>query len=201
MAVQTIQEPPSKEKKRQRKKSKSGIKRTGRALLGGEHAQDPEWWSEEDCVWWSNRKRDKKVFRKVMKAFGKVDFALPHQIRVQAMISTRTKAKAKAKTKKKKARKVLILNPDFQPLKHPVKKDMAMPWESDDWSSSQWLYDACGPAAGCSCTRAHTAWMVAPSVNLANHPTQVITQHHCAVLLNKDTFARDFSCTPIHVPC
>ena len=29
----------------------------------------------------------------------------------------------------------------------------------------------------------------------------VITQHHCAVLLNKDTFTRDFSCTPIRVPC
>ena len=29
----------------------------------------------------------------------------------------------------------------------------------------------------------------------------VITQHHCAVLLNKDTFTRDLSCTPIQVPC
>ena len=27
----------------------------------------------------------------------------------------------------------------------------------------------------------------------------VITQHRCAVLLNKDTFARDFTCTPIQV--
>ena len=29
----------------------------------------------------------------------------------------------------------------------------------------------------------------------------MITQQHCAVILNKDTFARDFSCTPIQVPC
>ena len=29
----------------------------------------------------------------------------------------------------------------------------------------------------------------------------VITQHRCAVLLNKDTFTRDFSCTPIQDPC
>ena len=28
-----------------------------------------------------------------------------------------------------------------------------------------------------------------------------ITQHHRAVLLNKDTFPRDFSCTPIQVAC
>ena len=29
----------------------------------------------------------------------------------------------------------------------------------------------------------------------------VITQYHCVVLSNKDTFTRDFSCTPVHVPC
>ena len=29
----------------------------------------------------------------------------------------------------------------------------------------------------------------------------VITQHHRVVLLNKDTFARDYSCTAIQVPC
>ena len=29
----------------------------------------------------------------------------------------------------------------------------------------------------------------------------MITQHHCAVLLNNDTFTRDFPCTPIHVVC
>ena len=132
-----------------------------------------------------------------MKAFGKVVFALTNQKRVQAMISTRTRAKARTK---KRVRKVLFLNLDFQPRKHPVKKEMAL-LESDDWSSSQWLDDSCTLVAGCFCTTARTAWMVAPSLNLANHPTQVIIQHHCAVLLNKDTFARDFSCTPIQVPC
>ena len=29
----------------------------------------------------------------------------------------------------------------------------------------------------------------------------VIAHHQCAVFLYKDTFARDFSCTPIQVPC
>ena len=29
----------------------------------------------------------------------------------------------------------------------------------------------------------------------------VITEHPCVVLLNKDTFTRDFTSTPIHVPC
>ena len=29
----------------------------------------------------------------------------------------------------------------------------------------------------------------------------VATQHHCAVPLDNDTFARDFTCTSIHVPC
>ena len=67
----------------------------------------------------------RKVFRKVMKAFRKVVFLHTHQKKVQAMISTRTKAEAR--TEKERARKVLILNLDCQPLKHPVKKDMAIP--------------------------------------------------------------------------
>ena len=29
----------------------------------------------------------------------------------------------------------------------------------------------------------------------------VATEHHCAVPLDNDTFARDFTCTSIHVPC
>ena len=41
------------------------------------------------------------------------------------MISYRTKAEAR--TKKERARKVLFFYLDFQPLKHPVKKDMAIP--------------------------------------------------------------------------
>ena len=53
------------------------------------------------------------VFRKVMKAFRKVVFALTNQKTVQAMIPTRTKAEAR--TKKEKVKKVPILNLYFQP--------------------------------------------------------------------------------------
>ena len=67
----------------------------------------------------------RKAFRKVIKAFGKVVFVFTHQKKVQAMISNRTKAEAK--TKKEMAKKVLIFNLDFRPLKHPVKKDIAVP--------------------------------------------------------------------------
>ena len=41
------------------------------------------------------------------------------------MISTRTKAEAR--TIKERAKKVLILNFDFQSLKHPVKKNKDIP--------------------------------------------------------------------------
>ena len=67
----------------------------------------------------------RKTFRKVMKAFGRVEFAQTHQKKVQAVISTRTKAEAKIR--KKSAKNVLILNQDFQPLKSPLKKDKAVP--------------------------------------------------------------------------
>ena len=58
-------------------------------------------------------------------AIRRVVFALTTQTKAQARIITRTKAKER--TKKEKARKELILNPDFQPQKHPTKKDTAMP--------------------------------------------------------------------------
>ena len=58
-----------------------------------------------------------------MVVFRRVVIALTSQIKAQARIIPRTEAE----DKKEKARKELILNPDFQPLKHPMNKDMAMP--------------------------------------------------------------------------
>ena len=52
-------------------------------------------------------------------------FALTSRIKAQARIIPRTKARES--TKKEKARKTLILNPHFQPLKHLKKKETAMP--------------------------------------------------------------------------
>ena len=59
-------------------------------------------------------------------AFRKVVFAPTNQKKVQAMNNT-TCSKAEARIRKEKTRKVPILNQNFQPRKHPVKKDMAIP--------------------------------------------------------------------------
>ena len=101
-------------------KGKGEFKGTRRAFLGEEPAQDPEWWSEEDCAWWSKGKRGKKGFSKGNEGFWKSRFRTYQPEKVQAMISTR--AKAEARTKKERVRKVLIFSPAFQLLKHPVKK-------------------------------------------------------------------------------
>ena len=106
-------------------KGKRGFKGTGRAFLGEEQAQDPECWSEEDCAWWFKGKSGKKGFSKGYEGFQQSCFGTYQpEKKVQAMIATRTMAEAR--TKKERARKVLILNLDFQPRKHPEKKDMAM---------------------------------------------------------------------------
>ena len=47
-------------------------------------------------------------------------------------------------------------------------------WESDDWQTSHWPDESWTSAAGWSCTKAHTAWMAAVPLNLANHPTHVV---------------------------
>ena len=125
LAVQTIQEPPSEEKKQEKEKVKvvskepeehSLVKNKHRTRNGGQ---------KKIVLGGPKENEARKAFRMVMKAFRKVVFAHTHQKRVQAMISTRTKAKAR--TKKARARKVLIFNLDFQPRKHPVKKYIAIP--------------------------------------------------------------------------
>ena len=59
-----------------------------------------------------------------MMALRRVVFALTSQTKAQARIIRRRMARDS--TKKEKARKKLILNPDFQPLKHLKTEDMAM---------------------------------------------------------------------------
>ena len=64
-AVQTIQVPPGEDKKRKgKRKRQRTIQKDGRAFFGDEQAQDPEWWQEEDLVWWSKGKKGKKVLSK-----------------------------------------------------------------------------------------------------------------------------------------
>ena len=67
----------------------------------------------------------RKDFRKAMRAFRRVDFALAHQKRSQAVIITHTKVRARIK--KLKARKVPIHIQDFQPLKIRLRRDNAIP--------------------------------------------------------------------------
>ena len=52
----------SRQVKRRKGKGKGGFKRTGKAFFGEEQAQDPEWWSEEDHVWWSKGKKSQESF-------------------------------------------------------------------------------------------------------------------------------------------
>ena len=102
-------------------KGKGRSKRTGRAFFGDEQAQDPEWWSEETLLGCSKERLGRKACQKAMVAFRRVVFSITSQMKAQARIFPRTKARGK--TQKEKARKELILNPDFQPVKHPMKKD------------------------------------------------------------------------------
>ena len=69
--------------------------------------------------------KTRKDCQKAMMALRRVVVALTIQIKAQARIIPRTKARESPKTER--ARKKLILNPDFQPLKHLKKKDIATP--------------------------------------------------------------------------
>ena len=64
-------------------------------------------------------------------------FVLTHQKKGAGKDFTQNKGRGEDQ-KKEKARKALILTLDFQPLKHPVNKDMAMPGNQMTWSASHW---------------------------------------------------------------
>ena len=115
-----------KEKAKAKEKVKADSRRTGRAFFGEEQAQDPEWWSEEDFSWWSKGKKGKKGFSEGNDGFQKGGFRTyqPGKRRRQGFLP---KTEAEERTKKERAGNVLIPNLEYQPLKHPVKKDMAMP--------------------------------------------------------------------------
>ena len=118
-------------------------------------------------------RKARRACQKAPMASIMVVFALTSPTKAQARIIPRTKVEER--TKQEKARKELILNLDSQPQKHPMKKDMA----SDDWSASHWTDDSWTSDAGRFYTKSHTAWMVAPPLNLANHPTHVVLDLGC----------------------
>ena len=123
-----------------------------------------EWWSEEDLRGGPKERKARKACQKAMMVFRRVVFARTSPTKMQARIFPKTKAEKRIK--KEKAKKEPFRNPDCQSQKHPMR-------ESHDWSSSHWTDHSRTPDAGWFCTKAHTAWMVATPLNLANHPTHV----------------------------
>ena len=69
-------------------KGKGGFKRTGRAFLGENQHRTLNGGQKKIVLSGPKEREARKVFRKEMKAFGTVVFALTNQKRVQAMIST-----------------------------------------------------------------------------------------------------------------
>ena len=95
-------------------------------------------------------KEARKVYRKVMKAFRNVVFALTHQKRVQAMISSWTEAEAR--TKKGKGKEGAYPQHGHSATETPSEEGHGRAWESDDWYSSL-TDDSTSSATGWSCSR------------------------------------------------
>ena len=103
-------------------KHKGISKGSGRAFIGEQQAQDSEMWSEDDFAWWTKGRKGKKGLSKNNDGLQKGGFR-----RYQPDKGARkdySQNKGKQSSKKEKARKKLIRNPDFQPLKHLKKKNL-----------------------------------------------------------------------------
>ena len=89
------------------------------------------------------------------------------------------KTKAKERIKKDKGNEGTYPQCGLSASEAPEEEGYSHAWESDDWSSSQWPDVSWTPAAKWYSTRAHTAWMAVPSLNLAYHPTHVVLDLGC----------------------
>ena len=127
LAVQKVQVSPVEEKKRSRERRKAkedskekeehSLVKNKKRILNGSHKKIVFGGPKEEEA--------RRVRRKVKIDSLKMVVALTNKKIVQAVISIRTQAEAR--TGKDKAKKVLILNMVFQPLKHPKTKEMASP--------------------------------------------------------------------------
>ena len=141
-------------------KHRSISKRSGRAFLGEEQAQDSEMWSEEDSAWWTKGRNGKKGLSKGNDGSQSGGFfALTSQIKAQARIIPRTYARESAPKEMASSSSIRTFS----------LKEKAMQWPDDSWT----------PAAGWYSTKAHAAWMAVSSLNLAYHPTHVVLDLGC----------------------
>ena len=80
----------------------------------------------------------------------------------------------------------------FSASETPNEEGYGQAWASDDRSASHWTDDSWTPDAGWFCTKAHTAWMVATPMNLANHPTHVVLDLGCTRSIGSRTAIERF---------
>ena len=111
-------------------KGKGEFKGTRRAFLGEEPAQDPEWWSEEDCAWWSKGKRGKKGFSKGNEGFWKSRFShLPTRKGASNDFNPR---KGRGKDQKGKGEEGADLQSSLPDSETSSEEKNGHSWESDD---------------------------------------------------------------------
>ena len=119
----------------------------------------------------------RKACQKPMLAFRSVVFR-PHQPDKGAG-KDYIQNKRKGKSQKGKGKKETHPQSGLSASEAPEEEGYSHAWEYDDWSSSQWPGDSWTPAAAWYSTKAHTAWMAVPSLNLAYHPTHVVLDLGC----------------------
>ena len=110
--------------------------------------------------------------------FKRAVFALTSPTKVEASKDFHQN-KGRGKDQKGKGKEGTFPQSGLSASETPNEEKYGRAWESDDWSSSHWTDDSWTPDAGWFCTKAHTAWMVATPLNLANHPTHVVLDLGC----------------------
>ena len=115
-------------------------------------------------------RKARKACQKAMMAFRRVVFALTSQTKHN---------KGRGKHHRGKDREGTYPQSGFSPSGTPNEEGYGHAWESDDWSGSHRTDNSWTSDTAWFCTMAHTGWMVAAPLNLANHPTHVVLDLGC----------------------
>ena len=115
-------------------------------------------------------KKARKAFQKAMMGSIRVVFALTSRHR-------RKQGLGKGPTRKKQGG--TCPQSGLSASETPNEEGYGHAWEPDDWSASHWTGDSLDSRCWVVLHKAHTAWMAATPLNLANHPTHVVLDLGC----------------------
>ena len=177
LAVQTIQGPPDEKKEREKEKAQDNPEGPQRAFCGVIKRKILNGGKKKTQFGVPKERKARRACRKGNDGFHKGGFR-PYQP-YNGTGKDFHQHKGRGKDQKGEGEERTVPQSGLSASETLNEEGYGQAWESGDWSSSHWTDDSWTPDAGWFCTKAHSAWMVATPLNLANYRTHVVLDLGC----------------------